>query len=386
VETHFTGRLGVAWLRPEDRILIKTMLQLHSLRHGISFAKPRWNLVTEAPYDAIVGDVLLLPADSDVGRTLSCPVLRIVPYGTDAEDADSIARPLTADTLYVWVTRVWEACAVARGIAPSGSLPEKIATGSPPVAASPKAGASPSAVAATQEKVRIDPPLDRVGSEPKAASPVAATVPTPPVPATAARAQDEQPQQSEQNAYYKLKRWPPTHLLQNDALNIRMASLLSRHPLQVRDLEWLTGVDLERCQRFVDALLEAGLLVLHQNAVETPVDSKVAASRVSALGVGAIMPSFSRTSRHSVAKEASAFLQKSLQQRGMAPAAGAVAAPLVSPSQGQTDVLPNAATSSATAHVPDIPGGTDHNPAPAASSQGFFRRGLIGSIRKKLGI
>lgn len=374
METHFTGRLGVAWLRPEDRILIKTMLQLHSLRHGISFAKPRWNLVTEAPYDAVVGDVLLLPADSDVGRALACPVLRIVPYGTDAEDADSIARPLTADTLYVWVTRVWEACAVARGIAPSGSLPEKVAIVSPPVAASPKASASPSAVAETPEKVRIDPPLDRLGSEPKAASPVAAGT------------QDEQPQKPEQNAYYKLKRWPPTHLLQNDALNIRMASLLSRHPLQVRDLEWLTGVDLERCQRFVDTLLEAGLLVLHQNAVETPVDSKVAASRVSALGVGAIMPSFSRTSRHSVAKEASAFLQKSLQQRGMAPAAGAVAAPLVSPSQGQADVLPNAATGSAAAHVPDIPGSTDHNPAPAASSQGFFRRGLIGSIRKKLGI
>jgi hypothetical protein len=53
---------------------------------------------------------------------------------------------------------------------------------------------------------------------------------------------------------YKLKRWPPDALLHGDAQRIRLATLLSRKPLDEQELARLSGQDAERCHTFIQLL------------------------------------------------------------------------------------------------------------------------------------
>lgn len=59
---------------------------------------------------------------------------------------------------------------------------------------------------------------------------------------------------------FKLKRWPPQELLQGDVSRIRIATLLSRKHLGLKDLASLSRVPAERCLVFVRSLIKAQLL------------------------------------------------------------------------------------------------------------------------------
>lgn len=59
---------------------------------------------------------------------------------------------------------------------------------------------------------------------------------------------------------YKLKRWPPAALLHGDAQRIRLATLLSRKPMDVSELTILSGQDHERCDTFINLLQGFGIL------------------------------------------------------------------------------------------------------------------------------
>lgn len=74
---------------------------------------------------------------------------------------------------------------------------------------------------------------------------------------------------------FKLKRWPSPDLLQGDVSRIRIATLLSRKHLALKDLAALSRVPAERCVIFVRALFKARLLGVEE------VGGSAAAARVS---------------------------------------------------------------------------------------------------------
>lgn len=61
---------------------------------------------------------------------------------------------------------------------------------------------------------------------------------------------------------YRLRHWPPLVLLRGDRQRVRMATLLSRRPLGVRELAALSGQPEERCLTFVNLLQGFNLLEL----------------------------------------------------------------------------------------------------------------------------
>lgn len=62
------------------------------------------------------------------------------------------------------------------------------------------------------------------------------------------------------HARFRLLRWPPHALLQNDAKLIRMATLLSRRALELSELTELSHLPFEACQQFIEKLLPTQLL------------------------------------------------------------------------------------------------------------------------------
>lgn len=59
---------------------------------------------------------------------------------------------------------------------------------------------------------------------------------------------------------YKLRRWPPSFLVRNDPMLIRMAVLLSKRALLPIELAHLSQQSLDACHRFINTLLPMGLL------------------------------------------------------------------------------------------------------------------------------
>lgn len=78
---------------------------------------------------------------------------------------------------------------------------------------------------------------------------------------------------------YRLVRWPPNVMLQNDRGRVRMATLMSRRPMRLSELAHTTGQPVDHCLKFVQSLRSLGLLevteVSHPSAsavAEAPID------------------------------------------------------------------------------------------------------------------
>ncbi|CAN5273389.1 hypothetical protein BH10PSE16_BH10PSE16_27920 [soil metagenome] len=65
---------------------------------------------------------------------------------------------------------------------------------------------------------------------------------------------------------FRLLRWPPTALLQNDATLIRMSSLLSRRALQLSELAELSNQSVDSCRLFIEKLLPMKLVSCESTA------------------------------------------------------------------------------------------------------------------------
>lgn len=61
-------------------------------------------------------------------------------------------------------------------------------------------------------------------------------------------------------ASYRLRRWPPSEMLQGDRYHQRLASFLSARHLDLGELARLSNVDRSQCEQFLIALDAAGLL------------------------------------------------------------------------------------------------------------------------------
>lgn len=67
--------------------------------------------------------------------------------------------------------------------------------------------------------------------------------------------------------HYRLRRWPPSALMQGEPHRVRMASLLSRRFLSTRDLALLTEKDEASAVRFVQLLQGFGVVEMRESAV-----------------------------------------------------------------------------------------------------------------------
>lgn len=67
-------------------------------------------------------------------------------------------------------------------------------------------------------------------------------------------------------ARFKLLRWPPNTVLQNDASRIRMATLLSRRALQLAELAELSQQSLDACIAFIERLMPMQLIACESMA------------------------------------------------------------------------------------------------------------------------
>ena len=61
-------------------------------------------------------------------------------------------------------------------------------------------------------------------------------------------------------ARLRLRRWPPAAILDSHRYNLRLASFLSGRPLRLDELIRWSNVDSSRCEEFLAALSEAGIL------------------------------------------------------------------------------------------------------------------------------
>jgi hypothetical protein len=67
-------------------------------------------------------------------------------------------------------------------------------------------------------------------------------------------------------ARFKLRRWPPQALLQNNASLIRMSTLLSRRSLRLSELAELSQQSLDSCRLFIEKLLSMQLIACESMA------------------------------------------------------------------------------------------------------------------------
>lgn len=69
---------------------------------------------------------------------------------------------------------------------------------------------------------------------------------------------------------YKLLRWPPATMLRNDPSLIRMATVLSRRPMNINELARVSQQPIDIAHAFVIALYKAALLDSPSRALATP--------------------------------------------------------------------------------------------------------------------
>ena len=221
-------RLGTYRLPAAEVVLVRTLMRLYA--HDASFP---WTFADAPPYDALLADGTTAEGSGTEPERLARAVLRLTRLNGGG-GPDTLERPLRADKLQAWLKRV------EAGIhgTPGAGAPAEPAAAS----AAPERQARPEPAAA---------PASRGAAEAQAAPALDPTL---------------------AGVRLKLRRWPPATMLRNDPQRIRMATLLSRRPLQVEELASISGRPLDECQTFVRNLQAVGLV----NVQASPPESSLA--------------------------------------------------------------------------------------------------------------
>lgn len=206
-------KLGLVGLPPAEASLIATLFRLHKVEPSFI-----WTLATMPPFDALL-------VDAECEEALFLPLkgagTRVARLGADANGAsDRLSRPIRSDLLVRWLNAI--EVEILHGGQDQFS----------------------STLSTSKASHKGDEPMQT--RPPPVTRPAEVLAPAPTV-ATGART-------------FKLRRWPSQELLKGDVNRIRMATLLSRRPLQVAELVSLSRVPESRCVAFVDALLNARLV------------------------------------------------------------------------------------------------------------------------------
>ncbi|MDO5691762.1 MAG: hypothetical protein Q4G70_04675 [Pseudomonadota bacterium] len=197
-----TLRLGAYKLPAAEVVLVQTLFRLYA--HGDAF---RWTFVTSPPYDALLVDGTTEEGLSSAVDGMAKAVLRLTRM--NAGDApNTLGRPIRADRLQAWLKLVEADLLDTRATTPLDEATELgPATGDP----------------ANMAETAINP------------------------------------------LRFKLRRWPPAALLRADPNRIRMATLLSRRPLNAAELATISQQPLQECQAFLNTLQTTGLVDIQRD-------------------------------------------------------------------------------------------------------------------------
>lgn len=194
-------KLGTHSLFPTDVELIRLLVRLYGQR-----GRSKWAFAEAPPYDAILIDASS-PGVSpmEVERSDAAQVLRLTrATGSGQQPTDALPRPLQPNDFQDCLDRLGDVVRSTSG------MPLKQAEPAP---------------------------------APLPAEAPASTQPAPDAPR------------------FRLQRWPRKGILRDENKRIRMATLLSRRPLNTYDLVRLTGFSTHDCEVFMQILHASGLLM-----------------------------------------------------------------------------------------------------------------------------
>lgn len=193
-------RLGLHRLPSAEVVLVQTLLRLYGAGNNAN----RWTVANAPPFDAVLVDATGGESASAEASRLTQAVLRISRIGS-AGQADTIQRPIRAEQLFQWLN-------------------------------------GRAAKAAPHPKT-----LDTIAAVPTATE-VTDAVESPMSPDV------------DLSVRYRLKRWPPSVVLRNDARRVYLATLLSKRALSVGNLVAMSRQPVEDCHAFVRLLRATGLV------------------------------------------------------------------------------------------------------------------------------
>lgn len=224
-------KLGIYQLAASDAIVVRTLMHLYGGSDGCN-----WVFADAPPYDAVLVDA---PPDAPPTIAHTRHLIHLTRAAHAGNRPGSLARPLSADKLRQCLHQV-EALLDTPSAARASEPAEPSAT---PAASHAASAASAAGAPAPQDLPTLPAPL----------LPVLAPLdfPTSGACLDALRADAQR---------HRLKRWPRAAVLRADPKRIRMATLLSRRALNVRDLTALTGYGAHECEVFMQVLRSSAML------------------------------------------------------------------------------------------------------------------------------
>jgi hypothetical protein len=202
-----TLRVGVLNVIEREAMLLRGLIRLNADSEHCQ----DWQLVDCAPYDLLFVDPVHTDAPSLAALSVSTPIVSLI-NKQQQDQANSLQRPISSDALIHCLARA-----------------RQHATRAPAVIALDVPKQSMSGITATQP-VTLD-----------------------------------------WSAKFKLLRWPPMAVLRGEPARLRMATMLSRQAMKVKELAQFAQQPLEQVQQFINALHQAGLLFIgHHNDAHAP--------------------------------------------------------------------------------------------------------------------
>jgi hypothetical protein len=161
-----------------------------------------WQFVDCAPYDLLFVDPVHSDAPSLAALSVSTPIVSLINKQVEGQ-SNSLQRPFSSDSLIHCLARARQYAARAPAV------------------------------------IAIDVPMQSFTST--------------------------QPVTLDWSAKFKLLRWPPMAVLRGEPARLRMATMLSRQAMKVKELAQFAQQPLEQVQQFINALHQAGLLFIGHN-------------------------------------------------------------------------------------------------------------------------
>lgn len=209
-------KLGLVGLSNAEVSLVQTLFRLHKV--DLSFI---WTLTAAPPFDALLVDAACKPADY---QALKGKGTKLKFLGRMHDDDEGVMpRPIRSDLLLHWLNSIEVAIL-------HGGHDQYASTASDPHSGGADAMQRISRLrwkVSSLLGVEVDDALDGFESG---------------------------------RCAFKLKRWPSPEVLQGDVNRIRIATLLSRKHLALKDVASLSRVPTERCSMVVRDLYKARLL------------------------------------------------------------------------------------------------------------------------------
>ncbi|MEZ5703001.1 MAG: hypothetical protein R3E42_15240 [Burkholderiaceae bacterium] len=216
-------KLGLLGLPQAEVRLIAILFRLHSVEPSFI-----WTLPPAAPFDALLVDASVPEHEVAPLRSTGTQIIRLSAPGR--ENAGEMPRPIRSDRLISWLNGI--EVGLLHGERDGHSI---------------SAGHAVTATSSHEPAVTSAPTVAR----PPAAEPAPLNL-------------------SDQALTFKLKRWPPSNLVEKDVNRIRLATVLSRKPISLKELGTVSRVGDYECRTFIQDLARLDLLFIDRRIEKSP--------------------------------------------------------------------------------------------------------------------